>query len=58
MTDIEVAEFLANTDARFIIGLLGAGFFFAWISEFFFSLCALFVEFVKKKIKGATKNNV
>lgn len=53
----EVVEFIENANPRFIVGLLGAGFVFAWISELFFSLCALFCEWAIKKIKGIKGDN-
>ena len=48
----EIVEFIENANPRYIIGLVGAGFIFAWISEIFFILCALFCEWAMKKIKG------
>lgn len=58
MSEEYVAEFLANTDGRLIIGLLGTGFILSWFSELIFSLIALIVEKIKNKIKGASNKNV
>ena len=56
-----IEEELWNCSSRLIIGLIGSGFIFAWISELFFSLVALLVEYIKNKIKvskGDKNNNV
>lgn len=58
MSEQYVAEFLQNTDSRLIIGILGSGMVFAWISELVFSLIGLMIEKIRIKIKGATNNNV
>lgn len=52
----EVEQFILNSNPRFIIGLIGSGFVFAWISELFFSLFALFREWAIKKIKSIKDN--
>lgn len=49
---MSIEEELWNCSSELIIGLVGAGFFFAWLSEFVFSLIGLFVEHVKNKIKN------
>lgn len=58
ISDELVAEFLANTDSRLIIGLIGTGFVLSWFSELIFSTIALIVEKIKNKIKGASNKNV
>ena len=52
----EVLDFIENSNPRFIIGLIGCGFFFAWLSEVFFSVCSLFVQWGVKKIKELKGN--
>lgn len=48
---MSIEEELWSCSSRLIIGLVGSGFFFAWVSEFFFRLVELLVECIKKKIK-------
>lgn len=48
---MNIEQELWSCSSELIIGLVGAGFFFAWLSELIFSLIGLLVEYVKNKIK-------
>lgn len=48
---MSIEQELWSCSSELIIGLVGSGFFFAWLSELIFSLIGLLVEYVKNKIK-------
>ena len=53
----EIAEFIANTDGRFIVGLFGAGGVFMLICQAIGSIIATFTEWAIQKIKNKYKEN-